>query len=161
MSRQLHQEWAGRKGNWKKSMQKEKASRQQPILPPSGVTRMNSTYASSRNHEEIRVWALTLVTHLKGLAIHRGSTPASSCGWREVRRPYQVPRRRNILHEGNGKENTPKITYKWATWQPALGCLLHCMDEQLVLGTKGLATNRTRSASGKRKSYPFQSPYSL
>ena len=77
----------------------------------------NSTYASSRNHEEIRVWALKLVTHLKGLAIHRGNTPASSCGggkWGGLTR-YKV--KEYLIWRQNGKENTPKITYKWATRQ--------------------------------------------
>ena len=122
----------------------------------------NSTYASSRNHTEIKVWALKLVTHLKGLAIHRGNTPASSCGWREVRRSDKIPRRRNILYEGNMERKIlPKYLKMSYMTEPALGCLLHHMDEQLVLGTKGLTTNRTRSASVKRKSYPFQSLYSL
>ena len=122
----------------------------------------NSTYASSRNHEEIRVWALKLVTHLKGLAIHRGNTPASSCGWREVRRPYKIQGEgisdMKAKWKGKYSQNNLQMSYKT---EPALGCLFHCMDEQLVLGTKGLTTNRTRSASVKRKSCPFQSPYSL
>ena len=116
----------GERGIGRSSQCKKRRQQENSLYSHQLVCRgWNSTYASSRNHEESRVWALMLVTHQKGLATHRSNTPASSFGWREVRRPCKISCWRNILCEGNMERKvsqkylTNELLERASTWIPA------------------------------------------